>query len=151
MRSAGNEKMVEAIDDAPAVQFMRAHHLVQGPHGTLQDTRVLLTMALPLPIVNSPAKRLLKNQLSFPSAAVGHEKLDVLSVAEKAALCKKLKREDGFPQVPVCHVRNVTKDANRGLKVFLLADGFQPLLDHQPIQRRHANMLRTTSKRLYDS
>ena len=151
MRPSGNEKVMQSVNDTASVQIMGRHHLIEGAHGAFQHPGVLLTLPLPLPIVDPPAKGFLQDELNLPSAAVGHQQLNVFPLGKQVALRHELERKDGLSQIPVGDVSDVPQDARRRVQALLLADGFQSLLNHQPGERRHANVLRSTSERFNDS
>ena len=100
VRSSGNQEVVQAVDDAPPIEVVRRHHVIKRPHGAFEHSRVLLTLTLPLPFVNAAPKRFFKDHLHLPSTAVGHQQLDVLSVAKEVAKCEKLEGENGLSKVP---------------------------------------------------
>ena len=151
MGAACDEKMVEPIYDASSVQIMVVHHLIQSPHRPFENAGVLFALLFPFPIVNTTTECFLENQLDLPSAAVGHQELDVFSVVQQRTLSEKLEGEDGFSEVSVGHVSDVAQDSNRWVQRFQLADGFQALLNHEPRKGGHANVLCSASQSLNDS
>ena len=148
---SGNQEVVKTVNDAPAVEVVRRHHLIQRPHGTLEGSRVFLALSFPLPFMDAPAERFFEHHLDLTTAAVGHQNLDVLSVVEKVATCEELEGEDGLSKVPGGDVGDVAQHALCGVELFCLGDAFQTLFDHDSRQRRHANMLGAASQRLDDS
>ena len=135
MRPSGNEKVMQSVNDTSSVQIMGRHHLIEGAHGSFQHPGVLLTLPLPLPIVDPPAKGFLQDELNLPSAAVGHQQLNVFPLRKQVALRHELERKDGFSQIPVGDVSDVPQDARRRVQALFLADGFQSLFNHQPGER----------------
>ena len=60
-----DQKVMQTIDDPPAVQIVHGHQLVEGPHGAFEDTRVFFSLAFPLPIVDTASQGLFEDELNI--------------------------------------------------------------------------------------